>query len=146
MTLELLSVSGAPNDSVVCQDYKDAAGTVNGGLPFTFGNPSLLATNPVEVGSIRCSFISGGNSTCATSGSSSPGGNSTVGGTNSTKTGGASATLGASKTPVQPSGSDTSATASPTSFTGGAESAAFARGYGVTAAIVIFGAFGLVML
>ena len=43
-------------NSVVCQAYKDAAGTILGSAEFTYAQPAELATpnNPVETGSVRC--------------------------------------------------------------------------------------------
>ncbi|KAI0439990.1 hypothetical protein F4803DRAFT_529163 [Xylaria telfairii] len=41
-------------DTVTCTPYKAQDGTVNGGLPFSVGHPSLLSTNSVVVGSLVC--------------------------------------------------------------------------------------------
>ncbi|KAI0520767.1 hypothetical protein F5B22DRAFT_598269 [Xylaria bambusicola] len=41
-------------DTVTCSPFKAQDGTVNGGLPFTVGQPSLLSTNSVVVGSLVC--------------------------------------------------------------------------------------------
>ncbi|KAI0141565.1 hypothetical protein GGR57DRAFT_487117 [Xylariaceae sp. FL1272] len=48
-TLYLLSPS-----TVTCTPYQATTGTGTGGLPFTVGNPSLLSTNTVVVGSLVC--------------------------------------------------------------------------------------------
>ncbi|KAI1357801.1 hypothetical protein F5Y08DRAFT_323307 [Xylaria arbuscula] len=48
-TLYLLGPSSA-----TCSPFKAEDGTVNGGLPFTVGHPSLLSTNSVVVGSLVC--------------------------------------------------------------------------------------------
>ncbi|KAI1313208.1 hypothetical protein F5Y03DRAFT_159116 [Xylaria venustula] len=45
-------------DSATCTPYKDAEASVNGGLAFTVGHPSLLSTNTVVVGSLLCSTSS----------------------------------------------------------------------------------------
>ncbi|KAI0424424.1 hypothetical protein F5Y09DRAFT_141995 [Xylaria sp. FL1042] len=50
-TLYLLSPKTA-----TCSPYKAENGTINGGLPFTVGHPSLLSTNSVVVGSLVCTL------------------------------------------------------------------------------------------
>ncbi|KAI1418980.1 hypothetical protein F5Y12DRAFT_780286 [Xylaria sp. FL1777] len=44
-----------PN-TATCTPFKGQDGTVNGGLPFTVGHPSLLSTNSVVVGSLVCTL------------------------------------------------------------------------------------------
>ncbi|KAI0539452.1 hypothetical protein GGR58DRAFT_464340 [Xylaria digitata] len=43
-------------DTATCTPYKAQDGTVNGGLPFSVGHPSLLSTNSVVVGSLVCTL------------------------------------------------------------------------------------------
>ncbi|KAI0455782.1 hypothetical protein F5B21DRAFT_503070 [Xylaria acuta] len=50
-TLYLLSP-----DTATCTPYKAQDGTGNSGLPFWVGHPSLLSTNTVVVGSLRCTL------------------------------------------------------------------------------------------
>ncbi|KAF2281332.1 uncharacterized protein EI97DRAFT_497951 [Westerdykella ornata] len=55
--LKLVSTSdpaSAPLEAITCQLFKDAAGQVPGSAKFTFASPALIATNPVQEGSIRC--------------------------------------------------------------------------------------------
>ncbi|TGJ78130.1 hypothetical protein E0Z10_g10637 [Xylaria hypoxylon] len=42
--------------TATCTPYKAEDGTVNGGLPFYVGHPSLLSTNSVVVGSLVCTI------------------------------------------------------------------------------------------
>ncbi|KAI3340169.1 hypothetical protein F4824DRAFT_454272 [Ustulina deusta] len=43
-------------ETATCTPFKDEAATVNGGLPFYVGHPSLLSTNSVVVGSLVCTI------------------------------------------------------------------------------------------
>lgn len=57
-TLYLTGLSNAEIsiDTIVCTPYKDAEGTVIGGLPFYAASPAAyLSTNEVVIGSIYCS-------------------------------------------------------------------------------------------
>ncbi|KAF2733221.1 hypothetical protein EJ04DRAFT_275409 [Polyplosphaeria fusca] len=69
--LSILSASGISPSSLVCQAYKDAAGTQLGSARFTQAEPALISTNPVQEGSIRCdsnsTTIGQGNGTTVTS-------------------------------------------------------------------------------
>ncbi len=53
--IKIVSVSDDVDiNSVQCQAFKDAAGTQLGSALFSYASPALIATNPVEEGSIRC--------------------------------------------------------------------------------------------
>ncbi|KAI1874578.1 hypothetical protein JX265_004786 [Neoarthrinium moseri] len=69
-TLYLTAADGVPVQSVTCTPYQGTDGTGSGGKPFTFGTPSRLSTNVVQVGSIVCKLTSsttsiGGTTTSA---------------------------------------------------------------------------------
>ena len=58
-TTELRIIPSDTNPSlngVTCQAYRDAAGTEIGSAPFTSLAPALIATNPVTIGSVFCSY------------------------------------------------------------------------------------------
>ena len=42
---------------VMCQAFKDAEGKVDGSATFTKAKPAMIATNPVQEGSIQCSLF-----------------------------------------------------------------------------------------
>lgn len=46
---------GTDINSIQCQAFKDAAGTVPGSKVFTVADPALIATNPVQIAAVRCS-------------------------------------------------------------------------------------------
>ncbi|KAF2792246.1 hypothetical protein K505DRAFT_326318 [Melanomma pulvis-pyrius CBS 109.77] len=52
--LELISASGVSLDSLSCQAFKDAEGKEPGSAIFNSTSPALIATNPVQEGSILC--------------------------------------------------------------------------------------------
>ncbi|KAF2806099.1 uncharacterized protein BDZ99DRAFT_501614 [Mytilinidion resinicola] len=52
--IKLLSATGTALSAVSCHAYKDAAGTSSGSAPFNSTSPALIATNPVQVGSVLC--------------------------------------------------------------------------------------------
>jgi len=107
-------VTDADINAVSCQAFKDAEGKNPGSAVFTFKKPALIATNPVQEGSISCSLTDGDNAddsttittllTAGPTGTGSPtqsGGNSTVGPT------------GTPTQPSSPSGSSTDAPENP---------------------------------
>ena len=52
--LYLVSSNGVDVNSITCQAYMDQAATRPGGQPFSFGKPSFLDLNTVQVGSLVC--------------------------------------------------------------------------------------------
>jgi len=91
------SADGADVASVKCQAYKDAEGTEKGSAEFTADKPALIATNPVQEGSILCvtdALPSGGATTfskitaapTATGGASPTSGNGTAPGNTASPT------------------------------------------------------------
>ncbi|KAK5107710.1 hypothetical protein LTR62_000732 [Meristemomyces frigidus] len=52
--LYLTSATGVSLQSITCQAYMNTNGTKPGGSPFKAGQPALLSTNTVPVGSIIC--------------------------------------------------------------------------------------------
>lgn len=52
--LKIVSADGVDVKSVKCKAYKDAEGTQPGSAEFTSDKPALIATNPVQEGSILC--------------------------------------------------------------------------------------------
>ncbi|KAF2498949.1 hypothetical protein BU16DRAFT_558988 [Lophium mytilinum] len=52
--IKLLSASGTPLSAISCHAFKDAAGTGSGSALFNSTSPALIATNPVQVGSVLC--------------------------------------------------------------------------------------------
>lgn len=94
--LKLVSATDADLAAIECQAFKDAEGKDPGSAKFTAAKPALIATNPVQEGSILCT-IGGGSSNDTTTvttlitakpsaGTGSPaptGGNSTISATNS---------------------------------------------------------------
>jgi len=60
--IEVLSASGIAADAVNCMAYRDAAGTQPGSAIFNTTAPALIATNPVQEGSIKCWAAHGASS------------------------------------------------------------------------------------
>ncbi|KAF2442127.1 hypothetical protein P171DRAFT_433686 [Karstenula rhodostoma CBS 690.94] len=52
--LKIVSADGADVKDIKCQAYRDAEGKSKGSKQFTFDDPALIATNPVQEGSILC--------------------------------------------------------------------------------------------
>ncbi|KAK3678825.1 hypothetical protein LTR78_001278 [Recurvomyces mirabilis] len=52
--LYLTSAQGVDLNSITCQPYRDANGTMAAGPSFKAGQPAFLSTNTVQVGSIIC--------------------------------------------------------------------------------------------
>ncbi|KAF2705095.1 hypothetical protein K504DRAFT_460865 [Pleomassaria siparia CBS 279.74] len=52
--LKLTTATDIDINTIVCQAYKDQDGKVKGSAEFTFANPALIATNPVQEGSVLC--------------------------------------------------------------------------------------------
>ncbi|KAK3109962.1 hypothetical protein LTR53_016229 [Teratosphaeriaceae sp. CCFEE 6253] len=65
-SLYLTGATGSAVESITCTPYRYANGTGAGGLPFTYGAPSRLSTNTVQVGSIVC--VSSASSTTSSNG------------------------------------------------------------------------------
>lgn len=114
--------------SVKCQAFADAEGTQKGSAEFTIDDPALIATNPVQEGSIQCSAGDGegdseGSTTLGTVTASATGT-----GSGSSPTGNATVTV--SQTPTQPgqtgqpSGSDAPGAAGTVGMSMGALAAA----------------------
>ncbi|ORY08192.1 hypothetical protein BCR34DRAFT_570044 [Clohesyomyces aquaticus] len=58
--LHIVSASGVDVTSLTCRAYKDAAGTDPGSAFFNSTTDALIATNPVQEGSIRCNSNANG--------------------------------------------------------------------------------------
>ncbi|KAI4599678.1 SMP-30 gluconolaconase LRE domain protein [Pestalotiopsis sp. 9143b] len=75
-TLYLNSAVDADVNSIICTPFQNNHGTGAGGKDFSYGKPSLLSTNSVQVGSIVCRLTS--STTSITSGTATA--TATVGG------------------------------------------------------------------
>ncbi|KAF2013094.1 hypothetical protein BU24DRAFT_482817 [Aaosphaeria arxii CBS 175.79] len=52
--LKIISAAGANIHTISCIAFKDEKGEEVGSARFTFDSPALIATNPVQVGSLKC--------------------------------------------------------------------------------------------
>ncbi|KAL1603895.1 hypothetical protein SLS60_005487 [Paraconiothyrium brasiliense] len=90
--LKIVSADGVDKSKVTCQAYIDAEGKNKGSKEFTADKPALIATNPVQEGSILCvsegavpsaqpttfAVVSTSASLAAPTGGATPSGNSTT--------------------------------------------------------------------
>ncbi|KAK6221504.1 hypothetical protein LQW54_001276 [Pestalotiopsis sp. IQ-011] len=77
-TLYLSSAVDADVNSITCTPFQNNHGTGAGGKDFSYGNPSLLSTNSVQVGSIVCRLTSSTTSIASGTATATVGGATTI--------------------------------------------------------------------
>lgn len=101
--LKIVSADGVDITKVECQAFKDAEGKVPGSAKFTSSKPALIATNPVQEGSVKCDVV-GGSSPNSTDTTITTLITATPTGTGSPAPTGGNNTISTTGTPTQPSG------------------------------------------
>ncbi|KAF2682394.1 hypothetical protein K458DRAFT_488648 [Lentithecium fluviatile CBS 122367] len=112
--LKIISATDADVTKVECQAFKDAEGKDPGSAKFTQAKPALIATNPVQEGSIKCILVDGSGSSSGVTTSTTlitATGTGTGTGTGIPAPTGGNSTVSVTGTPTQP-GSPTSTSSS----------------------------------